>query len=148
MKNDTKAVGREIGTVERDGPMVHVWTMRGWTWYPNEAFELAKFAKDNGWGVDYGIPSGNVLRMNSDLDLVIPVLIGREAGPTVRDMESLAYLFRIEWVCEARGGKFKLSSHIYKTNVHGWVDIPSMAAIRKIISQHPVTPRVPEPRKG
>lgn len=137
-----------VGRIVRDGHMLQIWTHRGWTWFPNEALELVVWARRYGWKAVVDVPDDGVLRQNADTDLILPILLGREAGPTSDGKDSLAYLFRVTWACDARGGKFKLVGHIYMTNVHGWTDIPSVSAVKKIVSTHPVVLAVPNPRKG
>jgi hypothetical protein len=115
---------------------------RKWVPYPEDAIDLIALARDNGWGVDNGLPT----RHTHDGEVYIRLLIGRERGLNpLTGKASNGVQFHLTW---------RLRDHTWYTtegyvNVgnrawSAWRTIRSREYVRQTITNNPVSLAVEE----
>lgn len=138
-------IGRVI--IERGRRLVH--TGRDlWTWYPDAATELERFARARRWGVKSDTAGVHeFIGLNAEGDRMyrthatVTLLVGREPGPTTLGRTSKGYTYRLVWD-SSRTGLFELVRWERRTSTaRTWIEFGSVGEVRSIIARNPVPPK-------
>ena len=119
---------RTYGMTRTNDGKPEIMTEKGWTPYPKRAAELIEFAEDHGWVVaSDGLP----VRINSDSDLIIAIMLIRPADETMP-----GFTLRAPWVCEHTS--FHIGKVMYRAPRRGWRELPMLRDVHSFIRENKV----------